>query len=154
VPMGGDLLASRGRAPQFMVWGLRDPQGGFLQRIQIVKGWVESGAAKEQVYDVACSDHLSLDAATNRCPLNGATVDPKTCEPSRFKGAVELRTLWRDPKFNPKQRAFYYVRVLENPSCRWSTWDALRNGTPVAPGLQTTIMERAWSSPIWYEPKA
>jgi hypothetical protein len=65
---------------------------------------------------------------------------------------VELRTVWSDPTFDPKQRAFYYVRVLENPSCRWSTWDALRNGTPPNPKLQPTIMERAWSSPIWYEP--
>ena len=154
VPMGGDLLASRGKAPQFLVWGMRDPSAGFLQRAQIVKGWVENGVAKEKVFDVACSDHGQVNPATARCPDNGATVDLKTCEPSRFKGAQELRTVWTDPGFDPKQRAFYYVRVLENPSCRWSTWDALRNGSPIAPGLQATITERAWSSPILYEPKA
>ena len=75
-----------------------------------------------------------------------------TCEPDKFKGDVELRTIWRDPGFDPSQRAFYYVRVLENPSCRWSTWEALRNGTPPNPKNETLVMERAWSSPIWYEP--
>lgn len=154
VPMGGDLLPSKGRAPTFLIWGIRDPNSGFLQRAQVVKGWIENGVAKERVFDVACSDHLTVDKATGRCPDNGASVDLKTCEPSRFKGDVELRTVWRDPTFDPKQRAFYYVRVLENPSCRWSTWDAIRNGTPPNPSMPATIMERAWSSPIWYEPKA
>ena len=153
VPMGGDLLNGQGKTPKFLVWGMRDPQGGFLQRAQIVKGWIENGVAKERVFDVACSDHLAVNTSSWRCPDNGATVDLKTCEPSRFKGDVELRTLWTDPTFHPSQRAFYYVRLLENPSCRWSTWDALRNGTPPAPNLQVTIMERAWSSPIWYEPR-
>ncbi|WP_374572427.1 DUF3604 domain-containing protein [Phenylobacterium sp.] len=153
VPMGGDLLPAKG-APKFLIWAMRDPNGGFLQRAQIVKGWIENGQAKEQVFDVACSDNLKVDPAANRCPDNGASVDLTTCEPSRFKGALELRTLWTDPTFDPKQRAFYYVRVLENPSCRWSTWDALRNGAPPNPKLPVTINERAWSSPIWYEPRA
>jgi hypothetical protein len=153
VPTGGDLLPARGKAPKFLVWGVRDPNSGFLQRAQIVKGWIENGVAKERVFDVACSDHLTLNTATWRCPANGADVDLKTCQPTRFKGDVELRTVWTDPTFNPRQRAFYYVRVLENPSCRWSTWDALRNGTPPNPNLAPTLMERAWSSPIWYEPR-
>ena len=152
VPMGGDLLASKGRAPKFLVWAVRDPASGYLQRAQVVKGWIENGAAKEQVFDVACAD--GLVASNGRCPSNGATVDLKTCQPDRFKGDVELRTVWTDPTFNARQRAFYYVRVLENPSCRWSTWDALRNGTPPNPKLQPTVMERAWSSPIWFEPAA
>lgn len=154
VPMGGDLMVSRGKAPTFLVWGSRDPNGGYLQRAQVVKGWIENGVAKEKVYDVACSDGLTVDPKTSRCPDNGAKVDLATCAPSRFKGDVELRTLWTDPDFNARQRAFYYVRVLENPSCRWSTWDALRNGTPPNPDLSPTVMERAWSSPIWYDPKA
>ncbi len=154
VPMGGDLLPARGRVPKFLIWGVRDPNSGFLQRAQIVKGWVENGAARERVFDVACSDHLPLDTAAWRCPANGAKVDISTCATERFKGDVELRTMWTDPTFNPRQRAFYYVRVLENPSCRWSTWDALRNGTPPNPNLPATIIERAWSSPIWYEPQA
>jgi hypothetical protein len=154
VPMGGDLLPSRGRAPRFLVWAVRDPSSGYLQRAQVVKGWIENGVAKEKVFDVACADGGKVDPATARCPANGATVDLKTCQPDRFKGDVELRTVWRDPSFDPGQRAFYYVRVLENPSCRWSTWDALRNGTPPNPKLAPTIMERAWSSPIWFEPAA
>jgi hypothetical protein len=154
VPMGGDLLGAKAGAPQFLVWAIRDPASGYLQRAQIVKGWIEDGKPREQVFDVACSDGLKLDAKTWRCPANGAGVDLKTCQPDRFKGDVELRTVWRDPTFNPRQRAFYYVRVLENPSCRWSTWDALRNGSPPNPKLAPTIMERAWSSPIWFEPRA
>ena len=154
VPMGGDLLSSKGRAPKFLVWAVRDPSSGYLQRAQVVKGWIENGVAKEKVFDVACADGGKVNPATARCPDNGASVDLKTCQPDRFKGDVELRTVWSDPSFNPKQRAFYYVRVLENPSCRWSTWDALRNGTPPNPKLAPTIMERAWSSPIWFEPQA
>ncbi len=152
VPMGGDLLSAANKAPKFLVWAVRDPSSGYLQRAQVVKGWVENGVAKEQVFDVACAD--GLKAVNGRCPDNGAAVDLKTCQPDRFKGDVELRTVWSDPTFNAKQRAFYYVRVLENPSCRWSTWDALRNGTPRNPKLLPTVMERAWSSPIWFEPTA
>lgn len=154
VPMGGDLLSSKGRAPRFLLWAVRDPSSGYLARAQVVKGWVENGVAKEKVFDVACADGGKVDPATSRCPANGASVDLKTCQPDRFKGDVELKTAWSDPTFNPKQRAFYYVRVLENPSCRWSTWDALRNGTPRNPSLLPTVMERAWSSPIWFEPTA
>ncbi len=153
VPMGGDLLPAKGRAPRFVVMAVRDPSSGYLQRAQVVKGWVENGVAKERVFDVACSDGLAVDA-NGRCPSNGASVDLKTCQTDRFKGDVEFRTVWSDPTFNPRQRAFYYVRVLENPSCRWSTWEALRNGTPPNPKLQPTVMERAWSSPIWFDPTA
>ena len=152
VPMGGDLLPAANKAPKFLVWAVRDPSSGFLQRAQVVKGWVENGVAREQVFDVACADGLKV--VGGRCPSNSASVDLKTCQPDRFKGDVELRTVWADPTFNPKQRAFYYVRVLENPSCRWSTWDALRAGVARNPKLQPTVMERAWSSPIWFEPTA
>jgi hypothetical protein len=153
-PMGGDLLPRKGSAPRFLLWALRDPSAGYLQRAQIVKGWIENGVAKERVFDVACSDGLTLDTRTWRCPSNGAGVDLKTCQPDRFKGDVQLSAEWKDPQFNPKQRAFYYARVLENPSCRWSTWDALRLGVQPNPRLAPTIMERAWSSPIWFEPTA
>ncbi|MDB5454235.1 MAG: hypothetical protein JWO33_2813, partial [Caulobacteraceae bacterium] len=152
VPMGGDLLPARGKSPAFMVWAVRDPRSAYLQRAQVVKGWIENGVARERVFDVACSDRLTLNTATWRCPDNGAKVDLASCEPTRFKGDVELKTVWRDPTFDPKQRAFYYLRVIENPTCRWSTWDAIRNGTPPNPRLLPTVMERAWSSPIWYEP--
>ena len=154
VPMGGDLLPAAGaRSPKFLVWAVRDPTSGYLQRAQIVKGWIENGVARERVFDVACADGLKVDPATARCAANGADVDLKTCQPDRFKGDVELRAVWSDPAFDPAQPAFYYVRVLENPSCRWSTWDALRNGTPPNPRLPATVMERAWSSPIWFEPR-
>jgi hypothetical protein len=153
VPMGGDLLQRGARAPQFLAWALRDPHAGWLQRVQIVKGWVQDGKTQERVFDVACSDGLTPDATTHRCADNGATVDLRTCAVSENKGAVELRALWSDPTFDARQRAFYYVRVLENPSCRWSTWDALRAGIEPNPKLAKTIQERAWSSPIWYVPQ-
>lgn len=152
VPMGSDLHARAGRAPSFLLWALRDANSGWLQRMQIIKGWVEAGESHEQVFDVACSDGLTPDSQTHRCPDNGATVDLNDCSFDKAKGNVELKILWQDPTFNPAQEAFYYVRVLENPSCRWSTWDALRAGVAPKVGLEATIQERAWSSPIWYLP--
>jgi hypothetical protein len=152
VPMGGVLPAPAGQAPSFLVWAARDPTEGWLQRVQIIKGWVEGGTAREQIYDAACSDGLAPDSRTHRCPDNGARVNLADCSISRDKGAVELVTLWRDPDFDSSQQAFYYARVLENPSCRWSTWDALRLGIAPNPDLHAIQQERAWSSPIWYEP--
>ncbi|HVS63611.1 MAG TPA: DUF3604 domain-containing protein [Thermoanaerobaculia bacterium] len=152
VPMGGDLTARAGGAPRFLVWAMRDPRSAPLQRLQVIKGWVEDGAAREQVFDVACSDGGTPDAASHRCPDNGAAVDLADCSFSQELGAAELRTTWTDPSFDPAQRALYYVRVLENPTCRWSTWDALRAGVEPHPDLPKTIQERAWSSPIWSIP--
>ena len=153
VTMGGDLPARTGAAPRFLLWALADAQGAPLQRLQIVKGWVASeGETFEVVYDVACSDGASVDPDTHRCPDNGARVDLSDCAISRDVGAAQLRTLWRDPAFDPGQRAFYYARVLENPTCRWSTWDALRAGVSPRSDLPKTIQERAWSSPIHYLP--
>ena len=153
VTMGGDLPARTGGAPRFLLWALADAQGAPLQRLQIVKGWVDSeGETFEVVYDVACSDGASVDPDTHRCPDNGARVDLSDCEISRDVGAAQLQTLWRDPAFDPGQRAFYYARVLENPTCRWSTWDALRAGVSPRSDLPKTIQERAWSSPIHYLP--
>ena len=151
VPMGGDLT-SRSDAPTFVAWALRDALGAPLQRVQIIKGWMEDGASREAVYDVACSDGGAVDPETRRCPDNGATVDLATCEISADVGADELKTAWTDPDFDPSQRAFYHVRVLENPTCRWSTWDALREGVEPRRDVSATIQERAWSSPIWYSP--
>ena len=104
------------------------------------------------MFDVACSDGASPTPTTHRCPDNGATVDLATCGYTRDRGAAELVTLWSDPTFDPGERAFYYVRALENPTCRWSTWDAVRAGVEPNPALLPTIQERAWSSPIWYVP--
>jgi hypothetical protein len=153
VPMGADLIGEGSRAPNFLAWAFRDPNSAPLQRLQIVKGWIDNGEAQEQIFDVACSDGLEPDPATNRCPDNGATVDLSDCSFSQDLGAAELQALWSDPGFDAGQRAFYYLRVLENPSCRWSTWDAVRAGVEPRPDLPATIQDRAWSSPIWYLPE-
>lgn len=153
VPMGGDLQAApAGNAPAFVVWAMRDANSAPLQRIQIVKGWTEGDATKEAVYDVACSDGLKPDAKTHRCPDNGAKVNLQDCSISQGKGAAELSTTWKDPDFHAKDSAFYYVRVLENPVCRYSQYDALKLGVAHPAGFPATVQERAWSSPIWYTP--
>ncbi|HVR30834.1 MAG TPA: DUF3604 domain-containing protein [Thermoanaerobaculia bacterium] len=152
VPMGADLAARGEDAPRFLVWAMRDPTSAPLQRLQVVKGWVDGGEGRERVFDVACSDGLAPDPATHRCPDNGAAVDLASCSATADRGSAELSRLWSDPTFVPGQRAFYFVRVLENPTCRWSTWDAIRAGVEPNPELPATIQERAWSSPIWYVP--
>ena len=155
VPMGGDLPSQEAAgAPTFLLWASRDARSAPLQRAQVIKGWVEDGAMREQVFDVACSDGGAVDPATHRCPDNGASVNMETCAISEGMGAAELAAAWQDPQFDPSQRAVYYARVLENPTCRWSTWDALRAGVAPRPDLQATIQERAWTSPIWYAPAA
>ncbi len=156
VTMGADLFSQDNQTPQFLVWAQRDKLGAPLQRVQIIKGWVESasGTPKEQIYDVACSDGLLVDPVTNRCPDNGARVNISDCSISNGVGAGELKTIWTDPDFDPTIKAFYYVRVLENPTCRWSTWDSIKAGVTPRPDLHQTIQERAWSSPIWYIPES
>ena len=155
VTMGADLFGVNNQTPQFIVWAQRDKLGAPLQRVQIIKGWVEnaSGTPKEKVYDVACSDGLSVDPVTNRCPDNGARVNINNCSITSNVGAGELKTVWVDPEFDPSVKAFYYVRALENPTCRWSTWDAVKAGVAPRPDIHKTIQERAWSSPIWYIPE-
>ena len=152
VSMGGELERTNSRPLLFVAWAARDPHTVGLQRLQVIKSWMENGISSELVYDIACSDGGTVDSQTHRCPDNGATVDLGTWATSADKGASELRAVWEDPHFNPAQRAFYYVRVLENPICRWSTWDAIRNGVAPRVDMQATIQDRAWSSPIWYNP--
>jgi hypothetical protein len=152
VTMGADLAAEGSRAPRFWVWALADPTAAPLQRLQVIKGWEDGGTSHEKVFDVACSDGLAVDPATHRCPDNGARVNLADCSFDRDAGAGQLQTLWQDPEFQADQEAFYYVRVLENPTCRWSTWEALRAGVERRSDLPATVMERAWTSPIWYRP--
>jgi hypothetical protein len=151
VTMGSDLPGKGERSPAFIVWAAADPSGTALQRVQIIKGYLENGAHQERIYDVACANDLQPDPATGRCPDNGAAVDLSDCS-TTGTGASELKALWQDPDFDPRQEAFYYVRTLENPSCRWSTWDAVRAGVEPRSDLPKTIQERAWSSPIWFRP--
>jgi len=154
VPMGADLdPAPAGKAPSLLVMALRDANSAPLQRIQVVKGWVQNGAAQERVFDVACSDGIEPDAISHRCRSNGATVNLKDCSISANKGAASLATTWRDPEFNPAVPAFYYVRVLENPVCRYSQRDALKIAAEHPANVPQTVQERAWTSPVWYTPR-
>ena len=154
VPMGSVLPARPADAtgPDFVISALRDPgttehPGAPLQRLQVIKGWIVNGEQHQQVYDVAGNAD------------NGASVDLDTCTP-HGAGADSLCTVWHDPDFDPALHAFYYVRVLENPTCRWNTWrcNALpaeqRPPSCTDPAVPKTIQERAWSSPIWYTPAA
>ena len=152
VPMGADLPAppAGAEAPRFVVWATKDADAANLQKIQIIKGWAEGDQTHEAVYDVVCSDGLMPDAVTHRCADNGAMVDLSDCSYSTDTGAAELSATWTDPAFDPSDRAFYYVRVLENPTCRWTTHRALANQSPIPE--PAVIKERGWSSPIWYTP--
>lgn len=154
VPMGADLPSrpASGGAPRFFLWATKDPNSANLQKLQVIKGWAKGTQTFERVYDVSCSDSLKPDGKTHRCPDNGATANQADCSYSSAKGATELSTMWTDPDFKPTDRAFYYVRVLENPTCRWSTYDAHKLNVPVPTDVPASIQERAWSSPIWYEP--
>jgi len=151
VTMGADLLLTEAgdSAPKFLVMASADPSSAPLQRLQVVKGWVdETGETHEDVIDVACAKGAAVDPETKRCPDNGARVDISSCAINPETGDAQLSALWSDPEFDPEARAFYYARVIENPTCRWSTWDAIRAGVEPRPDLAKTLQERAWSSPI------
>ena len=154
VPMGNDLAAmpASAEAPTFMVWAVKDPESGNLDRIQIVKGWYQDGHPREQVYDVVWSDNRTRDAATGKVPPVGNTVDASRATYTNSIGDSQLSAVWSDPDFDPSKHAVYYVRVIEIPTPRWSTYDAVLLGMPVPEGTPVSIQERAWSSPIWYTP--
>ncbi len=153
VPMGADLPKKSGKAPSFAVWALKDPESGNLDRIQIIKAFVNKwGRPGEKIYDVAISDGRKVDAKTGKVAPVGNTVDVKKATYTNDIGDTQLSAVWTDPDFDPKQRAVYYVRVLEIPTPRWSTYDAARNDLPLSELVPATIQERAWSSPIWYTP--
>ncbi|MFZ0256342.1 MAG: DUF3604 domain-containing protein [Gammaproteobacteria bacterium] len=155
VPMGGDLHAAlAGKAPSFLVAALKDPIGANLDRIQIVKGWLDAkGELHEQVYDVVWGDAGKRKVgADGKLPPVGTTVDVANATWTNTIGDPELITVWKDPDFDSQRRAFYYARVLEIPTPRWTAYDAKRFGIQPMPGTTMTLQERAYTSPIWYTP--
>ena len=153
VPMGGDLPVRAGSgAPTFMVYAIKDPIGGNLDRIQIVKGWMDSGGdTHEMVYDVAWSGDRK-PGKNGKLPAVGNTVDAATANFTNTIGASELGAVWTDPDFDAAHKAVYYARVIEIPTPRWSTYDAFRFGVPIPKGAPVSTQERAYTSPIWYTP--
>ncbi|MFT7594133.1 MAG: hypothetical protein ACI8R4_001451, partial [Paracoccaceae bacterium] len=153
VPMGGDLVAPpEGKSPNFLVAALRDPIGANLDRVQIVKGWVDGdGATHEKVYDVAWSDGR-VAGADGKLPAVGNTVDVASATWTNTIGAPELITVWSDPDFDAGQRAFYYARVLEIPTPPWYLFDVVKYREALPEGAPTSQQERAYTTPIWYTP--
>lgn len=154
VPMGGELRAApAGKAPTFLIRSLRDAEGANLDRIQIVKGWLDAqGKVHERIYDVAVSGGRAI-GAEGRCPTPvGSTVNVPDASYANTIGAPLLAAWWKDPQFDPKERAFYYVRVLEIPTPRWTAFDAKFYGIQLPPEVPMTLQERAYTSPVWYAP--
>ncbi|HMN75567.1 MAG TPA: DUF3604 domain-containing protein [Burkholderiaceae bacterium] len=154
VPMGADLPAVKGKAPTFVVWAVKDPTSGNLDRIQIVKGWSKSGQSFEKVYDVVWAGDRKRDAITGKVPAIASTVDIANASYTNTVGAVELKTTWTDPDFDPALDAFYYARAIEIQTPRWTTIQAKEAGIAPPEVVPATVQERAWSSPIWYAPTA
>jgi hypothetical protein len=153
-PMGGRLnaISAGGNAVSLFVWATQDPISAPLARIQIVKGWIENGESHEAVYDVACGGS-ALNPTTAKCAPNGATVDLSDCSWDTTVGASDLKATWTDPDFDSAEDAFYYARVVQNPTCRWTTYDSLRLGLAPPADSHTTVSEMAWGSPVWVRTK-
>lgn len=153
VPMGGELnSAPEGVAPSFVLWAMKGPESGNLDRLQLVKGWIDAeGQQHETVLDLAWSDDRVPDE-NGKVPPVGSTVDAAAATYENTIGDVELFATWTDPDFDPTVHAFYYLRAIEIPTPRWSTYDAVALGVAVPEGLPVSIQERAWGSPIWYTP--
>ena len=153
VPMGGDIHNQGGQAPQLAIWAIKDPEGANLDRIQVIKAYLDGdGNPKERIYNVAWSDNREVNAAGDIPPV-GNSVDVSEATYANDIGAVSLSTIWSDPDFDPAVESMYYLRVLEIPTPRWSTYDAKALGIPVIDNIDATIQERAWSSPVWYMPE-
>ena len=151
--MGGDLTsAPSGAAPTFMVRAIRDPDGANLDRVQIIKGWLgANGETQERIYDIACSDDRNI--RNRRCARDvGNTVDVDNAAYTNSIGDALLMTYWQDPDFDPGERAFYYVRVIEIPTPRWTAYDAKRFGITMPDEVPMTVQDRAYTSPMWYTP--
>ena len=142
--MGGTLEADAG-VPKLFVWATQDPDNAPLAKIQIIKGWLEDGETKEKVFDIACAQTDTSGA----CVSTSAPVDLSDCSWSDAAGAPELRSVWEDPDYDPAHNAFYYARVVQIPTCRWTTYDSLRLGLTPPTDVPATVTEMAWSSPIW-----
>ena len=154
VPMGGNLEpGGNGQKPVFLVQAMKDSAGANLDRIQIIKGWVdEAGEQHQKIFDVALSDDRKA-GADGKVPAVGNTVNVKDATYTNDIGATQLSAVWTDEDFDPEQYAFYYARVIEIPTPRWSTYDAMRVGRKPRDDLPVTIQERGWTSPIWYSPR-
>jgi len=155
--MGGTLTSrpENASAPSFLISVLRDPEGANLDRVQIVKLWADaSGQQHERIYDVAVSDGRKI-GRDGRCrtPV-GSTVDAATASYTNTIGEANLTAVWQDPDFDPQQRAAYYVRAMQIPTPRWSTYDAARLGVPLDERIPRTVQNRAYTSPIWYTPES
>ena len=151
--MGGELLGTPANGPpSFLIRALRDPEGANLDRLQIVKGWVDNkGKTHEKIFDVVWSGDRK-PAADGKLPPVGNTVDAATASWTNTIGDTELITVWKDPNFDHKQKAFYYARVIEIPTPRWTAYDAKEFGDEPDANTKMTIQERAYTSPIWYSP--
>ena len=158
VPMGGDLTAmpqgGKGTAPAFVVWAVKDPSSANLDRIQVIKGWTKNGQSFEKIFDVAWAGDRKPDKWTGRVPAIQSTVDLEKATYTNDVGMTELKTVWTDPEFDPSLHAFYYARVLEIPTPRWTLIQAVNAGVPPPDVVPLTGQERAWTSPIWYTPSA
>jgi hypothetical protein len=155
VPMGGDLKAApTGKAPSFLLAAMKDAMGANLDRYQIVKGWMDKdGKLHEKVYDVSWSAGRSADAKTGKVPAVGNTVNIADASYTNTIGAAELIAVWKDPDFDPSVSAFYYGRVFEIPTPRWTAYDVKRFKNTPLEGTRMSLQERAYTSPIWYSPK-
>ncbi len=154
VPMGADLPPLKGTAPSFVVWAVKDPTSGNLDRIQIIKGWTKNGQSFEKIFDVVWSGDRKADKWSGRVPEIKSTVDLEKATYTNDVGSTELKTVWTDPEFDASLHAFYYARVLEIPTPRWTLIQAVKAGLTPPDLVPLTGQERAWSSPIWYTPTA
>jgi len=155
VPMGSDLAAmpqGKGVAPSFVVWAVKDPTSANLDRIQIIKGWTQNGQSFEKIFDVAWAGDRKPDPWTGRVPAIKSTVDLQKATYTNDEGSTELKAVWSDPEFDASQHAFYYARVLEIPTPRWTLLQAVKANLPPPDVVPLTGQERAWTSPIWYTP--
>ena len=152
VAMGSDLSKDgKSRPPVFLIMAAKEPDGANLDRIQVVKGWVQNGKPMEKIYNVAWSGKRQMDKS-GKLPPVGNTVDAKSARYNNSIGEAQLQVAWTDPDFQAAQAAIYYARVLEIPTPRWSTYDAVTLGIPPRKDVPASIQERAWTSPIWYTP--